>query len=201
MPTSTLQSIQTKVASSATEIGQNFLTTYFSHLGLLEFVSVIISILCFVGIAYVAVKTGWLESRVDRVRDVVLKTDMPKYRAQISWKNIQKHFFEGDENDLKISIIEADKMLNEALRGAGVLGTQLGDRLKKIKPGQIPNIDDVWQAHKIRNQIAHEPDFVLKRDLAERSLAIYETALQNLGVFDDEVIPPPSKPTGTNHSH
>jgi len=194
-PTSTLQSIQTKVASSATAMSQSFLTTYFAHLGFLEFASVVISILCLVGIAYVAVHTGWLESRVDRVRDVVLKTDMPKHRAQLSWQSIQKHFFEGDENDLKIAVIEADKMLNEALRGAGVLGTQLGDRLKKIKPGQIPNIDDVWQAHKIRNQIAHEPDFVLKRDLAERALAIYEKALQNLGIFDEEI------PTATNRSH
>jgi len=34
-----------------------------------------------------------------------------------------------------------------------------------------------------RNQIAHEPDFKLKRDLAERALGIYETALKNLGVL------------------
>jgi hypothetical protein len=60
----------------------------------------------------------------------------------------------------------------------------LGDRLKRAKTSQIPNLDELWQAHKLRNQIAHEPDFKLKRDLAERALAIYETTLRNLGVLE-----------------
>ena len=42
----------------------------------------------------------------------------------------------------------------------------------------MPNLNELWQAHKLRNQIAHEPNFKLKRDLAERALGIYETALR-----------------------
>ena len=199
MPTSTtLQNLQTNVASSATAVGQNFMSAYFAHLGALEFISVIICILCFALIAYVAVHTGWLDNRVDRVRDIVLRTDMSKYRAQNSWNAVQEHFFKGDENDLKVAIMDADKLLNEALRGAGVLGAQLGDRLKKLRPGQLPNIDDVWQAHKVRNQIAHEPGFVLKRDLAERTLNIYEKALQDLGALGEE-LPPVNTPTPKSH--
>jgi hypothetical protein len=199
MPTSTtLQNIQTQVASSATAVSQNFMSVYFAHLGALEFISVIICILLFVFLVYIGVHTGWIENRVDRVRDVVLRTDMSKQRAQASWNVIQEHFFKGDENDLKVAIMDADKLLNEALRGAGVLGTQLGDRLKKLRPGQLPNIDDVWQAHKVRNQIAHEPGFALKRDLAERALNIYEKALQSLGVFEEDV-PPVNPPTKKHH--
>src|SRR5271170_6668752 len=128
MPTSTaLQTIQTQVASSATAVSQNFLMTYLSHLGLLEFISVVVSIIVLVAIVYIGVETGWIDSRVDRVRDVVLRTDMPKYRAQAEWKAVQKHFYRGDENDLKIAIMDADKLLNEALRGAGMMGVQLGD--------------------------------------------------------------------------
>ena len=68
----------------------------------------------------------------------------------------------------------------------GAAGTfqWLGDRLKKIKPAQLPEIDAIWQAHKLRNQIAHEQDFKLKRDLAERTLGIYEKALRELKVLD-----------------
>ena len=73
--------------------------------------------------------------------------------------------------------------MNDALREAGVVGIQLGDRLKKASPEQVPNLNELWQAHKLRNQIAHEPNFKLKRDLAERALGIYETALKNLGIF------------------
>ena len=106
-----------------------------------------------------------------------------KYRPIPSW-NIEKHFFKGDENDLKVAIIEADKLLEEALREAGIRGASLGDRLKNIKQGQLPNIDDVWQAHRLRNDIVHQPTFKLKRDLAERSLAIYEETLRALHLLD-----------------
>ena len=97
-------------------------------------------------------------------------------------RKIQEHFYRGGESDLKVAILEADKLLNDALREAGIVGIQLGDRLKK-RATQIPNLNDLWHAHKLRNQIAHEPNFRLKRDLAERALGIYETAFKNLGIF------------------
>ena len=48
----------------------------------------------------------------------------------------------------------------------------------------MPNLEEVWQAHKLRNDIAHETNFVLKRDAAERALESFKVALKNLGVFD-----------------
>ena len=82
--------------------------------------------------------------------------------------------------------MQADNVLNDALRYAGIRGSTLGDRLKNIKRGQIPNLEDVWAAHKLRNDIAHGTNFPLKRDTAERALEAYETALKNLGAFEAE---------------
>jgi hypothetical protein len=180
-----LNTVGTQVASGTKALENSLLPYYFAHLGLLQFFSIIISA-AFIGLTvWIIVKTGWLTLRVERIRHVVLQSDLSKKHVQESWKNVEQHFFEGDENDLKIAIIEADKLLNEALRSAGVFGTQLGDRLKKATPEQVPNLDEVWQAHRLRNQIAHEPDFKLKRDLAERALNIYHMALENLGVFEE----------------
>ena len=124
--------------------------------------------------------------RVDRFRHIVLQSDISKKQAQESWHGIEEQFYRGGESDLKVAILEADKLLNDALREAGIMGIQLGDRLKKTNTGQIPNLNELWQAHKLRNQIAHEPNFKLKRDLAERALEIYETALKNLGIFQSQ---------------
>lgn len=52
-------------------------------------------------------------------------------------------------------VIEADNVLNLALQECGYEGS-LGERLKKAGP-RIANLNDVWQAHKLRNRIAHEP--------------------------------------------
>src|ERR1700733_711219 len=148
---------------------------YLSNLGILEFFGAVISALLIAAIVVIIIKTNWLGLKVERFRHVVLKTNLPKETAKKEWAKIEGHFYKGDENDLKVAIIEADKLLEEALREGGIRGATLGDRLKNIKTNQLPNVDQIWQAHRLRNQIVHEPTFKLKRDLAERALNIYET--------------------------
>lgn len=180
-----LQQLQAQATQGARAAGQNFITAYFSQLGTLEFFGLVIALLFFAGIVYFVIETGWFTIRVDRFRHIILQSNISKKEAQESWHKIQEHFYRGGESDLKVAILEADKLLNDALREAGMMGLQLGDRLKKANEQQIPNLNELWQAHKLRNQIAHEPNFKLKRDLAERALGIYETALKNLGIFQN----------------
>ena len=159
-------------------------TAYFSHLTIFEVISVVISAVLIGASIFFIIKTGWLALRVDRIQDVILKTNVPKKNTKKAWAAIQEHFFTGGDNDLKVAILEADKVLDEALRTAGIQGSTLGDRLKKLDSSQLPDIDEVWDAHKLRNQIAHEGDFKLKRDIAERALGIYEKALRELKALD-----------------
>jgi hypothetical protein len=180
----TIQKLETTYGPQAKALGQTAAIFYFSNLTLFQIISVILTLLFIAAIIYVLIETGYLALRIDRIQDVVLKTDTSKKRMQSSWDDIEQHFFAGDDNDLKIALIEADHLLNEALRGAGVVGKELGDRLKKVTPEQLPNVEEVWQAHKVRNRIAHEAGFVLKRDLAERALTVYETALKHLGALN-----------------
>lgn len=180
----TIDRFNAQAAAAAQTAGQNFIAAYLSHLGVLEFIGLIIFLVIVAGIVYFVIETGWWTLRVERFHEIVLQSNISKKDAQTSWNAIEDHFYRGTENDLKVAILEADKLLNDALRDAGIMGIQLGDRLKKANERQIPNLNDLWQAHKLRNQIAHEPNFRLKRDLAERALKIYENGLKNLGVFD-----------------
>jgi hypothetical protein len=184
--TSTAQALQqagTQATQQAQAVSQNIVAGYFSHLGLLEFFGLVVALIFFAGVIYFIVETGWFTLRVERFRHIILQSNIAKKEAQESWHKIEEHFYRGGESDLKVAILEADKLLNNALREAGVMGIQLGDRLKKATPQQVPNLNELWQAHKLRNQIAHEPNFKLKRDLAEKALGIYQTALTNLGIF------------------
>lgn len=86
-------------------------------------------------------------------------------------------------NDWKLAIIEADIILDEILKEAGYIGMSLGDRLKSISPTQLQSLDDAWQAHKVRNQIAHAgADFILTRKLAEDTIKQYRRVFYELGV-------------------
>lgn len=184
LSTQTIQSDTAIAAQAAGQLGHQTVSLYNSALPTLEIISVLVVAALIVGTIIIIIRTGWFSYRVDRIRDVVLKTNMPQKRAVEAWARIQKHFFAGDPNDLKIAVMDADNVLNDALQYAGIRGVNLGERLKNIKRGQMPNLEDVWGAHKLRNEIAHETNFALKRDPVERALDAYEVALKNLGVLD-----------------
>jgi hypothetical protein len=167
-------------------VGQTAAAIYASHYGIFEIIGLLLTIAFAIGAVIHAKRLNWFKSRMDKWRHVVLNADPAREQTKRSWKDIERHFFAGDDNDLKIAIIEADKSLDNALRNAGVMGATLGDRLKKVRPAQLPNVEEVWQAHKLRNQIAHEDTMVLKRDVAERALTVYKQALQTLGALDKE---------------
>lgn len=133
---------------------------------------------------FFGITTGWFATQVNRAKDVLLKTSISKKRVVRAWRRVKTHVHQGSENSLKLAIIEADNILGEALRLVGYPGETLGDRLKNITSAQISNLDEIWQAHKLRNRLVHETDFHLDRNLAERALAIYEEAFRELGILD-----------------
>lgn len=98
-------------------------------------------------------------------------------------EDMLKHIDSDSPNDWKLSIIEADIILDEALKTAGYAGNSLGERLKSISVNQLQSIDDAWQAHKVRNQIAHAgSDFVLTHKLAQDTIKQYRRVFHELGI-------------------
>ncbi len=98
--------------------------------------------------------------------------------------DVMLHIDSDHPNDWKLAIIEADIVLDEALQKAGYGGVTLGERLKSISPSQLQSLDDAWQAHKVRNQVAHGgADFVLTKRLAEETIKQYRRVFTELGVM------------------
>jgi len=96
------------------------------------------------------------------------------------------HLESENPNDWKLAIIEADIILDETLKQRGYAGPTLGDRLKSISPSSLHSIDDAWQAHKVRNQIAHSgADFILTQKIARETIVQYERVFNELGVGGD----------------
>ena len=78
---------------------------------------------------------------------------------------------------------EVFKLLDKALCEMGVQGRTMGDRLKKIGKERLTQLNAVWHAHKLRNQIAHESDFHPEYRQAQHALATYRQALKDLGAI------------------
>src|SRR5690606_5790248 len=71
------------------------------------------------------------------------------------WNTIKAHAASDNPNDWRLAIIEADIMLDDALNKAGYVGASIGDKLKTANPNSFRSLQSAWQAHKVRNEIAH----------------------------------------------
>lgn len=101
-------------------------------------------------------------------------------KALEDWQKILEKGKSLDENERKFAIIEADTLIDKILELAGFHGENLGERLKNVERGDIESLDDIWEAHKIRNRIAHEANFKLSPESAELALLRFEKALKEL---------------------
>ncbi|MBP6924169.1 MAG: hypothetical protein KBC62_01550 [Candidatus Pacebacteria bacterium] len=93
------------------------------------------------------------------------------------------HIESDNPNDWKLAIIEADIILDDLLKQKGYVGSSLGERLKSIAPAQLNTLNDAWEAHKIRNRIAHDgADFVLTHRLAQDTINRYRRVFTEFGM-------------------
>ncbi len=100
-----------------------------------------------------------------------------------TWKKITRRIETGLEFECKLAIVETDDLLNDILKKMGYSGETLPDKLNKLTSVSLPNLDQVREVHKIRNNIVHDPDYQLNIEEARKTLAIYEQALQDLQMF------------------
>lgn len=83
---------------------------------------------------------------------------------------------------MMLAIIDADKLLDEALRRRHFKGRTMGERLVSAQR-LISDNDAVWYAHKLRNRLVHEPHVRLKKKEAQTALAGFKQGLKDLGAF------------------
>lgn len=79
------------------------------------------------------------------------------------WEKVLKYLESENQAEWKLAIIEADNMLDDLVKTLQPVGENLGERLKSVEPSDFLTIQDAWEAHKVRNRIAHESDFTLSK--------------------------------------
>ena len=123
-----------------------------------------------------------------RARANLLKTIVPPETARESplgskWDEIQRHLNSIKEAEWKFAVIEADNLVDSVLKAGGYPGDTMGDRLKNMDKSQIVTLDGLWEAHKIRNRLAHDVTYFLRYGEAKRAIQLYEKTLKELGVL------------------
>ena len=106
-----------------------------------------------------------------------------KENYQVDFLRIEKMLEKDNPSSYGMVIIEGDKMLDRAMMEMGIQGRTMGDRLKRIGKTKFTQLNSVWHAHRLRNQIAHEHDFKPEYRQAQHALETYKQALKDLGAI------------------
>jgi hypothetical protein len=105
---------------------------------------------------------------------------IPNTDKNSRWERVLEHLNSTSPNDWKFSILEADIMLADLLDTLQYHGDTMADKLKAVEPSDFTTIESAWEAHKIRNMVAHSGgDFVLTDREARRVVDLYKA------VFDE----------------
>ncbi len=108
--------------------------------------------------------------RIDRTQQHFYK-DVKNTR----WERVVELFSSTVPSDWRMGVIEADAMLDSLLTSLGYSGATVAEKLKAVDRGNFPTLQDAWDAHLVRNKIAHDGmDFELDTVLKNRVFKQYE---------------------------
>ncbi len=95
------------------------------------------------------------------------------------WQSVLVHINSSNPSDWKLAILECDIMLSDILEKMGYMQESIGEKLKSVEPSDFTNIEAAWEAHKIRNAIAHEgSEFLINEREAKRVIGLYEVVFR-----------------------
>ncbi|MBI3421290.1 MAG: ATP-binding protein [Candidatus Sungbacteria bacterium] len=105
-----------------------------------------------------------------------------QYRDAV--EKVESHLKNGDEANLRLAIIEADKLLDNTLKAAGCDGETTAKRLHNLEKGGISSANKqlLCEARRMRNGVVHDSDFMLNPERVRSSIRAYRLALNELGI-------------------
>jgi ribosomal protein L14E/L6E/L27E len=139
--------------------------------------SIIISLIFFVGIVYSIIRLNQIYEE-ERIKKDAKEAEVESATLDKNpkWTRVLNHINSQNESDWKLAIIECDVILEEMLDKIGYHhGETLSDKLKSVEKSDFSTIDKAWEAHRVRNAVAHEgSEFQINEREARRVVSMYE---------------------------
>lgn len=145
-----------------------------------KFAAAILAVFLLAGIIYSIIRKKEIEHAEEKRYHGYFITHVPEPARNDRWEKVEKLFASPNESDWRLGIIEADAMLDHLVTSLGYPGSNLGERLKGIERGDFPTLNEAWEAHKVRNRIAHEGmQFHMTEREARQTKLNYETVFRD----------------------
>jgi hypothetical protein len=105
---------------------------------------------------------------------------LDKQEFQTKWQSAQGLC--AKEDTWPLAVINADKLLDEALKKLKYRGKTMGERMVAAQH-EISDNDSMWFGHKLRNKLVHEDMKKLKKKDVMTALIGFREALKDLGAL------------------
>lgn len=144
---------------------------------------IVLSVLFFAGIVWVNLRSREVHHAEHEKYAPVIVEEVEAKGRMIQWQVVLNHVNSESPAEWKIGILEADNMLDEILEDQGYVGETVADKLKTMNPSRITSYQELWNAHKVRNEIAHGGaiDMELSKKTARDTVANFGKAFKELG--------------------
>lgn len=145
---------------------------------------ILISLYFLAGIIYFCLKTHYLQWLYgEPVTALLFRRPYGIKKINKRWTQITKRLKSDLEEEYKLSIIEADALLDEVLRKIGYKGETIEERLDKLTTESLSNLNEVKKAHQVESDIVRDPNYRLTKEQAKKILLVYKKAFEELEVF------------------
>ncbi len=165
------------------DMGANFQSAFLdsSFAYTLQIISALITIVLGAAAAYLVIKRKEFD-KILAGQEAVPVEIAGVGPIQEQWNDIMRHIDSVHEGEWKFAVIEADTIVDGVLKNYFV-GDTMGERLLNIDKTKLLAIDDLWEAHKIRNRLAHDPNYFLRHAEALRAVKLFKSVLKELGAI------------------
>ena len=159
----------------------------YANWGVFVAFSVLVSLLISAAIIYCLIRLMQIRhmerQRLLAAAHPVAARDVSK--AQLRWNHILEQIASESHQDWRLAILEADIMLNELLDVQGYRGDTMADKMKTVERADFKTIDLAWEAHRVRNALAHQGSLQeLQEREARRVVGLYEQIFREFRFID-----------------
>ncbi|NTU67177.1 MAG: hypothetical protein HGB08_04640 [Candidatus Moranbacteria bacterium] len=146
---------------------------------LIKFILGIYAIVLLVDIVLMLIQRGVVNDFRETLYGMNIPDEFIKKDSQFKkkWDGIKARISSGNESEYKVAIIEADNIIDDIITRMGYKGENLGEKLDGINPGQIENIEQLKEAHGMRNRIIHDESLSVSKDETEEIIGHFEEFL------------------------
>ncbi|MDR3547755.1 MAG: hypothetical protein P4M11_05740 [Candidatus Pacebacteria bacterium] len=137
------------------------------------------SIACIGFLVYYSTRLYQIADEEKAKYTTITKDAADEHLEHSRWSYIRRLIESPQESDWRSAIIEADIMLDELLSKLGYVGDGVGEKLKTASSAHFHTLQDAWDAHRVRNDIAHQgSSYELSPNVAYRTIGHYENVFR-----------------------